>query len=442
MTKLSEKLITEISKQRDEPAWLLQWRLDAYRAWTKMSEPHWAEIEYQPIDYDSLNYYNEPKPIDNSDLSQVYDKMGLPENEKKALMGMATDTVIDSRSVHTSYTEELKKHGIIFLPFSDAVKQYPELVKKYLGTVVPQTDNFFAALNAAVFSDGTFVYIPPNTKCPIDLASFFRIETAKIGQFERTLIIADTGSELSYMEGCSAPRRTKHQLHSGVVEIIVCKDATVKYATVQNWYAGKFDGKKNIGGILNFVTKRGRCDENAKLLWTQVEVGSALTWKYPSTILAGKNSFSDFYSLSITRGGQMADTGTKMIHIGDNSKSNIVSYGVASDTSCQTFRSLVSFSGNNCTNASKCDSKLINDTAIANTLPRIIHNGTNNKQSHEASTGTIDATTLNYLNMAGIETDTAIALIIGATATPVLSRLPMEFLVESKQLIQMALSKD
>lgn len=442
MTKLSEQLIVEISKKREEPDWLLQWRLDAYRTWTKMSEPHWAEIEYTPIDYDSLNYYNEPKPVDNSDLSQIYDKMGLPENEKKALLGMATDTVIDSRSVHTSYTSELEKHGIIFLPFSDAVKKHPELVQKYLGSVVPKTDNFFAALNAAVFSDGTFVYIPPNTKCPIDLASFFRIETAKIGQFERTLIIADTGSELSYMEGCSAPRRTNHQLHSGVVEIIVCKDATVKYATVQNWYAGKFDGKKNIGGILNFVTKRGRCDENAKLLWTQVEVGSTLTWKYPSTILTGNNSFSDFYSLSITRGAQMADTGTKMIHIGNNSKSNIVSYGVATDISQQTFRSLVSFSGNDCTNASKCDSRLIDDTAVANTLPRIIHNGSNNKQSHEASTGTIDAATLNYLNMAGIETDTAIALIIGATATPVLSRLPMEFLVESKQLIQMALSKD
>ena len=442
MTKLSEQLIVEISKKREEPDWLLQWRLDAYRTWTKMSEPHWAEIEYTPIDYDSLNYYNEPKPVDNSDLSQIYDKMGLPENEKKALLGMATDTVIDSRSVHTSYTSELEKHGIIFLPFSDAVKKHPELVQKYLGSVVPKTDNFFAALNAAVFSDGTFVYIPPNTKCPIDLASFFRIETAKIGQFERTLIIADTGSELSYMEGCSAPRRTNHQLHSGVVEIIVCKDATVKYATVQNWYAGKFDGKKNIGGILNFVTKRGRCDENAKLLWTQVEVGSTLTWKYPSTILTGNNSFSDFYSLSITRGAQMADTGTKMIHIGNNSKSNIVSYGVATDISQQTFRSLVSFSGNDCTNASKCDSRLIDDTAVANTLPRIIHKGSNNKQSHEASTGTIDAATLNYLNMAGIETDTATALIIGATATPVLSRLPMEFLVESKQLIQMALSKD
>ncbi len=442
MTKISEDLIREISAKRNEPDWLLQWRLDAYNIWKNMSEPHWAEIDYAPIDYNKLNYYNEPAPIDNTDMGKIYDKMGLPENEKKALMGMATDTVIDSRSVHTSYTSELEKLGIIFLPFSDAVNKHPELVKKYLGSVVPQSDNFFAALNAAVFSDGTFVYIPKNTKCPIDLASFFRIETAKIGQFERTLIIADTGSELTYMEGCSAPRRTKHQLHSGVVEIIVNKNAIVKYATVQNWFTGTFNGKQNTGGILNFVTKRGRCDENAKLLWTQVEVGSALTWKYPSTILLGNNAYSDFYSLSLTRGAQMADTGTKMIHIGNNTTSNIVSYGVASDISKQTFRSLVSFSGNNCKNASKCDSKLVDDTAVANTLPRIINNGTNNQISHEATTGSIDINTLTYLNMAGIETDTAIALIIGASATPVLSRLPMEFLVESKQLIQMALSKD
>lgn len=442
MTKLSENLIREISATRGEPDWLLNWRLGAFAAWEKMTEPHWAEFEYAPIDYDALNYYNEPAPIDNSDLAAVYDKMGLPESEKKALMGMATDTVIDSKSVHTSYTAELEKLGIIFLPFSDAVRQYPDLVKKYLGCVVPATDNFFAALNASVFSDGTFVYIPPNTKCPIDLASYFRIETAKIGQFERTLIIADSGSELSYMEGCSAPRRPNHQLHSGVVEIIAHDNATVKYATVQNWFAGDFNGTKNNGGILNFVTKRGRCDANAKLFWTQVEVGSNLTWKYPSTILAGDNAQSDFYSLSITRGAQSADTGTKMIHIGNNTVSNIVSYGVATDNSTQTFRSLVSFSGRDSKNASKCDSRIIGNNATANTLPRIIHNGENNAQSHEATTGAIDAATLLYLNMAGIKDDAAIALIIGAAASPVISRLPMEFLVESKQLIQMALSKD
>ena len=442
MAKLTENLIREISELRNEPDWLLQWRIDAFNAWQKMTEPRWAELEYPEINYDELNYYNEPAPIDNSDLESLYDKMGLPEAEKRALMGMATDTVIDSRSVHTSYTDKLNELGIIFLPFADAVQKHPDLVKKYLGHVVPATDNFYACLNAAVFSDGTFVYIPPNTKCPIDLASFFRIETAKIGQFERTLIIADTGTEVTYMEGCSAPRRPNHQLHSGVVEIVVMDNAIVKYATVQNWFTGTFDGTQQTGGILNFVTKRGKCYDNAKLLWTQVEVGSALTWKYPSTILYGDNSFSDFYSLSITRGGQMADTGTKMIHIGNHTKSNIVSYGIATDASTQTFRSLVSFSGSHCTNASKCDSRLIGNYATANTLPRIIHNGQHNHQSHEATTGTIDQTTLNYLNMAGIDTDSAIALIIGASATPVLSRLPMEFLVESKQLIQMALSKD
>ena len=443
MPKLSEKLIKEISKQRQEPSWLLEWRLNAFNNWKKMSEPHWSEIDYEPINYDDLNYYNEQKSINNEDLKATYEKMGLPEIEQRALLGMATDTVIDSKSVHTSYTEELNKLGIIFLPFSDAVKQYPDLVKKYLGSVVPATDNFFAALNAAVFSDGTFVYIPQNTKCPIDLASYFRIETAKIGQFERTLIIADKGATLSYMEGCSAPRRPNHQLHSGVVEIIVHDNATVKYATVQNWYAGEKNatGKDN-GGILNFVTKRGRCDKNARLDWTQVEIGSAMTWKYPSTVLAGDGSKSDFYSLTITRGIQQADTGTKMLHIGNNTISNIISYGVALDKSRQTFRSLVSFSGHGSKNASKCDTKIIGDNAIANTLPTIIHTNGDNTQSHEASTGAIDEKQLLYLMQSGITEDVAIALIIGAAASPIISRLPMEFLVESKQLIQMAISKD
>lgn len=442
MTQLTENVIREISVRRSEPEWLLEWRLMAFAAWKKMHEPHWGEIDYAPIDYDALNYYNERAPIDNSDLKSTYERMGLPENEQRALLGMATDTVIDSRSVHTSYTDELNRLGIIFLPFSDAVNQYPDLVKKYLGTVVPATDNFFAALNAAVFSDGTFVYIPPQTKCPIDLASYFRIETAKIGQFERTLIIADTGAELSYMEGCSAPRRPNHQLHSGVVEIIAHENATVKYATVQNWYAGDFSkksSKKSSGGILNFVTKRGRCDKNARLDWTQVEIGSAMTWKYPSTILAGDGAKSDFYSLSITRGTQQADTGTKMIHIGNNTISNIVSYGVALDTSRQTFRSLVSFSATGGKNASKCDTRLIGDHAIANTLPTIIHGNGENTQSHEATTGTIDAAQLQFLMQSGISADESIALIIGASAAPIISRLPMEFLVESKQLIQMAL---
>lgn len=442
MAKLTENLVREISSIRGEPTWLTDWRVAAFHAWTKMHEPHWAEFEYAPIDYDALNYYNEPTPIDNSDLRDTYDKMGLPESEKRALLGMATDTVIDSRSVHTSYTAELEKLGIIFLPFSDAVKKHPELVKQYLGTVVPATDNFFAALNAAVFSDGTFVYIPPHTKCPIDLASYFRIETAKIGQFERTLIIADRGADLSYMEGCSAPRRPNHQLHSGVVEIIALDDARVKYATVQNWYAGTPAQGKNVGGILNFVTKRGRAEKNATIDWTQVEIGSAMTWKYPSTILAGDGAHSDFYSLTITRGAQLADTGTKMIHIGNNTVSNIVSYGVATDASQQTFRSLVSFSGRGGKNASKCDTRIIGNDATANTLPTIIHTNGENTQSHEATTGAIDTNQLLFLMQSGIAEDEAIALIIGASAAPIISRLPMEFLVESKQLIQMALAKN
>lgn len=444
MTKLTRDLVHEISQTRHEPQWLLDWRLAAFDAWEKMKEPHWAIIKYDPIDYDSLNYYNEPAPIDNSDLRGVYEKMGLPESEQNALMGMATDTVIDSRSVHTSFSAELEKLGIIFLPFSEAVEKHPDLVKKYLGTVVSNTDNFYAALNAAVFSDGTFVYVPRNTKCPIDLASYFRIETAKIGQFERTLIIADEGAELSYLEGCSAPRRPNHQLHSGVVEVIALDDSTVKYATVQNWYAGDFnvdsDSGKSSGGILNFVTKRGITHKNARLDWTQVEIGSAITWKYPSTILQGNGSKSDFYSLTITRGNQQADTGTKMIHIGNDTMSNIVSYGVAMEKSVQTYRSLVSFAGAGGKNACKCDSRIIGNTAVANTLPTIVHTNGENDQSHEAKTGSIDAASLLYLQQSGLAEDEATALIISGLASPIINRLPMEFLVESKQLIQLALA--
>ena len=480
---LNKSTILKISSRRAEPSWLTDWRMAAFEAWQKMKEPHWAEIDYAPIDYDLLDYYNESKPVDNSDLKKTYEKMGLPESEQKALLGMATDLVIDSKSVNTSYTAELSRLGIIFLPFSEAAQKHPDLIKKYLGSVVPTGDNFFAALNSAVFSDGTFVYIPPNTKCPIDLASYFRIETAKIGQFERTLIIADRGAELSYLEGCSAPRRPNHQLHSGVVEIIAHDNAIVKYATVQNWYSGEFsppqaggptappsrggkinseslpptescfatfdspaggefDSPKQSGGIYNFVTKRGLCEEGAKLFWTQVEVGSALTWKYPSTILAGDNSVSDFYSLTITRGVQQADTGTKMIHIGNNTKSNIISYGVALENSKQTFRSLVSFSQKTigAKNAQKCDSRLIGNSAVANTFPTIVHGNGENQQSHEATTGAVPADALLFLEQSGIATDEATALIIGGLAEPVISRLPMEFLVESKQLIQMALS--
>jgi len=497
---LNKQTIINISKRRDEPAWLLNWRLDAFARWQKMAEPHWAEIDYDEFDYNSLDYYGESAPVDNSDLESVYRKMNLPESEIRALMGMATDLVIDSRSVNTSYKAELEKLGIVFLPFTEAVQKYPDLIKKYLGTVVPPADNFFACLNAAVFSDGTFVYVPKNTKCPIDLASYFRIEMDKIGQFERTLIIADSGSELSYMEGCSAPRRPNHQLHSGVVEVVALPGATVKYATVQNWYAGEFPpplagggtqsvtgggfannkkhdqsllgaefvqsktletinnitkshppahsapppakGGGNLGGIINFVTKRGHVHDNAKLFWTQVEIGSAMTWKYPGSVLVGTGAQSDFYSLAITRGAQMADTGTKMIHIGDNTTSNIVSLGVAMEYSRQTYRSLISFAPKTkgAKSAQKCDTKIIGDNAIANTYPVIIHGNAENKQSHEARAGAVPADALWYLESAGIAEDTATALIVSGAAAPVLSRLPMEFLVESKQLIQMAMS--
>lgn len=437
MNKFDKQVVIDISKKRNEPSWLLDWRLEGFNFFKKSKEPHWAEIDYKPINYDSLNYYNKQAKIDNSSLKKIYNKMGISKSEQKALLGMATDTVIDSTSVNTTYTKDLLKKGIIFLPFSDAVIQYPDLVKKYIGSVVPNTDNYFAALNAAVFSDGTFVYIPKNVTCPIDLASYFRIETMKIGQFERTLIIADSGSFVSYLEGCSAPRRPNHQLHSGVVEIIANEKATVNYSTVQNW----FKGDKNGGGILNFVTKRGICYKEARIDWTQVEVGSLLTWKYPSTILKGDKSSSDFYSLSITTDKQQTDTGTKMIHLGKSTKSNIVSYGLAMGKSKQTFRSIVKFVGKNCSNSSKCDSRIIGNNAIVNTYPKIIHDNGTGEQNHEASTGSIDKDTLIYLMQCGLSEDSAISLIISGMATPIIKRLPMEFLVESKQLIKTIISQ-
>ena len=428
MHKISENLVRKISAERNEPGWMTELRLGAFAAWKNMAEPHWADIDFEPIDYDGLNYFNNPAPIDNSDLAETYKKMGLPEREQKALLGMAVDTIIDSKSVHTSYTEMLDGLGIIFLPFSEAVQKHPGLIKEYFGTVVPSGDNFFAALNAAVFSDGTFVYVPPNVKCPIDLASYFRIETANIGQFERTLIIAGEGAELSYMEGCSAPRRLNHQLHSGVVEVIAKDGARVKYATVQNW----------ADNIYNFVTKRARVGANAKMFWTQVEVGSAKTWKYPSSVLDGVGAFSDFYSLSVTKGAQQADTGTRMIHLAANTKSNIVSFGAALGKSKQTFRSLVRFIGAGCANASKCESKIIGKSACANTIP--VFSGTGGRYSHEAKTGTLDKNSMFYLNAAGLGDAEAAALLVAGIAGPVLERLPMEFLVESKQLIGMAMA--
>ncbi|MDR2685699.1 MAG: Fe-S cluster assembly protein SufB [Rickettsiales bacterium] len=438
---ISHDIIREISTARGEPAWLLEWRLNAFAAWQKMSEPHWSDVDYEAIDYQSLIYYKDgarDHQKNDGDLREIYDRLKIPKHEQDALMGMAVDAVEDSSSVSTSLSGELKKLGIIFLPFGEAVKKHPDLVRENLGSVVPANDNFFAALNAAAFSDGTFVFVPAGVKCPIDLASYFRINTANIGQFERTLIIVEPGAELSYLEGCSAPRRPNHQLHSGVVEVIAKDGAIVKYATVQNWFAGDKDGR---GGILNFVSKRGSVGRGAKLLWTQLEIGSAKTWKYPSSILAGDGAHSDFYSLAITRGAQQADTGTKMIHIGNNSTSNIMSVGVALENSRQTFRSLTSFGANTngAKSASNCDTKIIGENAVANTLPTFIHSNGKNISGHEATTGAISEAALFYLAVNGVARDEAVALIIGGAAAPILSRLPMEFLVESKHLIKLAL---
>ena len=430
MRKLDENLVREISRKRAEPDWLLDMRVDALRKWRKMAEPHWGEIEYSAIDYDSLNYFNAPAKIDNSDLAETYKRMNLPEAEQKALLGMATDTIIDSKSVHTSYSDELRRLGIIFLPFSEAVAMHPDMVRAHLGSVIPAEDNFFACLNMAVFSDGTFVYVPKSTKCPIDLASYFRIETMNIGQFERTLIIADEGAELSYMEGCSAPRRPNHQLHSGCVEVILGDGAAVKYATVQNW----------ADSIYNFVSKRARVGRGAKMFWTQVEVGSSKTWKYPSSVLAGEGAFSDFFSLSVTKGNQEADTGTKMIHLAPNTKSNVASFGAVSGKSRQTFRSAVRFESGDCANRSACDTKIIGCDAQANAYPsfKTIDGG---EYSHEARTGALDKSALHYLGCAGIKESEAEALLVAGIASPVLERLPMEFLVESKQLIQLTMER-
>lgn len=439
---LSVDIIKKISEIRSEPKWLLDIRLSAFNDWQKMKEPHWAGFEYKPIDYQDIIYYAKPNPIKKSDsqIETIYDKLGIPEHEKKALLGMAVDTVLDSESVATSYKEILKEKGIIFLPFSKAIKEYPDLVKKYMCSVVPTTDNFFSCLNTAVFSDGTFVYIPKNTKCPIDLASYFRIHTANIGQFERTLIIADSASELSYLEGCSAPRKPNHQLHSGVVEIVVKDKAKVKYTTVQNWYSGDANGN---GGILNFVTKRGLVEKDAKLLWTQLETGSAKTWKYPSSILKGDNSVSDFYSLTISKDSQDMDTGTKMIHIGNNTKSNVVARGIALGKSNQIFRSLVSFTPKTMEsrNNTICDSVLV-DNARIQTIPTLIQSGENNISEHEAKVGKLSEDELFYLESFGLDADSAMALIVSGMSSDILSRLPAEFLIESKSLIKLCISNN
>lgn len=439
---LSEDIVRYISKRKNEPDWLLHFRLKAFHHWKTLQEPRWGKLKYEPIDYQDIYYYsapkknNQPKSLDEVDpeILKTYDKLGIPLKEQEALSGVAVDAIFDSVSVATTYKAHLKEKGIIFCSFSEAVRDYPELVKKYLGTVVPATDNFFAALNSAVFSDGSFVYIPKNTRCPLDLSSYFRINARNAGQFERTLIIADEGSYVSYLEGCTAPQRDENQLHAAIVEIVVHDDAEVKYSTVQNWYPGDKEGK---GGIYNFVTKRGICYSRAKLSWTQVETGSAITWKYPSCILKGDNSVGEFYSVALTNNYQQADTGTKMIHLGKNTSSVIISKGISAGHSNNTYRGLVRISSQATAskNVSKCDSLLIGDKCGAHTIPTMVCKNTQSTIEHEATTSKISEEQLFYAQSRGLNSEEAVGLIVNGFCREVMQKLPMEFAVEAQRLI-------
>ena len=444
---LDEGVIRLISAKKGEPEFMLDWRLRAFRRWQEMEEPAWAFVNYPPIDYQDTIYYSAPKQkkllqsLDEVDpeLLKTYDKLGISLTEQKRLAGVAVDAVFDSVSVTTTYKKELEEHGIIFCSFSEAVREHPELVQKYLGSVVPATDNFFACLNSAVFTDGSFVYIPKGVKCPLELSTYFRINAEKTGQFERTLIIADEGSTVSYMEGCTAPMRDENQLHAAVVELVALKNATIKYSTVQNWYPGDKNGN---GGIYNFVTKRGICaGENAKISWTQVETGSAITWKYPSVILKGDNSVGEFYSVALTNNAQQADTGTKMIHIGKNTSSTIVSKGISAGRGQNSYRGLVKMmkSAENARNFSQCDSMLMGDQCGAHTFPYIeIHNPTA-KVEHEASTSKIGEDQIFYCNQRGISTEDAVSMIVHGFCKEVFKELPMEFAIEARQLLAISL---
>ena len=444
---LNEDIIRLISTKKEEPEWLLEFRLKAYRHWLTMKQPTWAHLNIPPIDYQDIIYYAAPKKrkelqsVDEVDpeLLDTFNKLGISLDEQKRLSGVAVDAVMDSTSVKTTFQDTLSKHGIIFMSFSEAVKQYPDLVKKYLGTVVPHTDNFFAALNSAVFSDGSFCYIPKGVRCPLELSTYFRINAANTGQFERTLIVAEEGAYVSYMEGCTAPQRDENQLHAAIVEIIAETDAEVKYSTVQNWYPGDKDGK---GGIYNFVTKRGICrGARSKISWTQVETGSAITWKYPSCILKGDYSSAEFYSVAVTNNYQQADTGTKMIHLGKNSKSTIISKGISAGRSQNSYRGLVRIAPNasNCRNFSQCDSLLLGDKCGAHTWPYIQCNNDTAILEHEATTSKISEDQLFYCNQRGIDTEKAIGLIVNGYAKDVLNKLPMEFAVEAQKLLSITL---
>ena len=443
---LDESVVRRISQRKGEPDWLLSMRLQAYRQWLKMKVPEWAHLNIPTIDFQDIIYFASPKKrveggsaedID-PELKRTFDKLGIPLEEQLALSGVAVDAVMDSVSVKTTFKETLAEKGIIFCSMSEAVRDYPELVRKYLGSVVSYADNFYAALNAAVFSDGSFCYIPKGVRCPMELSTYFRINAAGTGQFERTLIVADEGSYVSYLEGCTAPRRDENQLHAAVVEIVVLKDAEVKYSTVQNWYPGDKEGK---GGIYNFVTKRGICHENARLSWTQVETGSAITWKYPSCVLMGDNSSGEFYSVAMTNNFQQADTGTKMIHIGRNTRSRIVSKGISAGFSENSYRGLVKVArtAENARNYSQCDSLLIGDKCGAHTFPHIDSRNTSAILEHEATTSKISEEQLLYCNQRGLSTEDAVGLIVNGYAREVLNKLPMEFAVEAQKLLAISL---
>ena len=443
---LSEEIIRMISARKEEPAWLLEFRLDAFRKWQAMEMPDWAHLDLPKIDFQDIIYYaapkkdaDRPKEIDPK-LAETFEKLGIPLHEREVLAGVAAvDAVFDSVSVKTTFRKTLAEKGIIFCSFSEAVKEHPDLVRKYLASVVPVGDNYFAALNSAVFSDGSFCYIPKGVRCPMELSSYFRINARGTGQFERTLIVADEGSYVSYMEGCTAPMRDEQQLHAAVVEIIVEKDADVKYSTVQNWYPGDAEGK---GGILNLVTKRGLCKgSGSHLSWTQVETGSAITWKYPSTVLRGDNSSSEFYSVAVTNNFQQADTGTKMVHIGRNTRSRIVSKGISAGRSQNSYRGLVRINpgAENARNHSQCDSLLIGSRCGAHTFPVIRSANPTAVVEHEATTSKISEDQLFYCNQRGIDPEDAVGLIVGGYAREVLSRLPMEFAVEARKLLQVSL---
>ena len=443
---LNEEIVIAISKKKNEPEWMTEWRLEAFKIWKEMEEPDWANVNYKKPSFQDISYYSAPKkkPALNSldevdpELLKTFEKLGISIEEQKRLSNVAVDVVMDSVSVATTFKKTLAEKGIIFMPISEAIQQHPELVKKYMGSVVPKTDNFYAALNSAVFSDGSFCYIPKGVTCPMELSTYFRINEAGTGQFERTLVIADEGSYVSYLEGCTAPQRDENQLHAAVVELIALDDAEIKYSTVQNWFPGDKNGS---GGVYNFVTKRGLCEKNAKISWTQVETGSAVTWKYPSCILKGDNSVGEFYSIAVTNNFQQADTGTKMIHLGNNTKSTIISKGISAGKSQNSYRGLVHVSPKalNARNFSQCDSLLMGNKCGAHTFPYIESKNKTAQIEHEATTSKIGEDQLFYCNQRGIDTEKAIALIVNGFSKEVLNKLPMEFAVEAQKLLEISL---